>query len=470
VKVVDPKKDETILDPACGTAGFLISAYKHILKSNENKPLTPDEKKRLMGNLAGYDISPDMVKLSLVNMYLHGFPSPNIHEYDTLTSDERWDERYDVMMANPPFMTPKGGIRPHKRFMVQANRSEVLFVDYILEHLNNKGRAGIIVPEGVIFQSSGAYTQLRNFLLEKGLFGIVSLPVGVFNPYTKTTKTSILFVDREVQASIDGVVFIKVNSDGFDLGAERFPITDNDLPHALDILRSAKGLGSRINGAKKKIYFEIVSISNLEKRINLNLAILHDVEDDKQKLYSNIEIGRILNQEKTLISISDNKEYKQITVKMNGKGVILRGTNKGLNIKTKRQFVAHNGDFIMSKIDARNGAFGIVPPELDGAIVTQDFPLFTVNKSVMLPEFLNIMMQSPQFIKICQRTSIGTSNRRRIKIDNFLSSRIPLPDIGIQKGVVSTLSELHATIEKHGEQIKGCQQLIDKEIAKVWGE
>ncbi len=86
VEVVNPKKDESILDPACGTAGFLISAYKHILKTNKNRPLTPDEKKRLMGNLSGYDISPDMVKLSLVNMYLHGFPSPNIHEYDTLTS------------------------------------------------------------------------------------------------------------------------------------------------------------------------------------------------------------------------------------------------------------------------------------------------------------------------------------------------------------------------------------------------
>src|SRR3989339_313872 len=117
VEVVDPKKDEAILDPRCGTAGFLISAYKHILKSNKNKPLTPDEKKRLMGNLAGYDIAPDMVKLSLVNMYLHGFPEPKIHEYDTLSSEERWDERFDVMLANPPFMTPKGGIRPHKRFM-----------------------------------------------------------------------------------------------------------------------------------------------------------------------------------------------------------------------------------------------------------------------------------------------------------------------------------------------------------------
>ena len=92
--------------------------------------LTPDERARLMTNFRGYDIAPDMVRLSRVNLYLHGFPNPIIHEYDTLTSEERWDERYDVIMANPPFMTPKGGIRTHNRFSIQANRSEVLFVDY----------------------------------------------------------------------------------------------------------------------------------------------------------------------------------------------------------------------------------------------------------------------------------------------------------------------------------------------------
>ena len=150
VEAVNPKKDETICDPACGTAGFLISAYKHILKQhdgiddpdNNEKPLTPDERKTLMDHFAGYDISPDMVRLSKVNLYLHGFSTPTIFEYDTLSSEEKWDESFDVMLANPPFMSPKGGIKPHKRFSVQANRSEVLFVDYILEHLRPKGRAG----------------------------------------------------------------------------------------------------------------------------------------------------------------------------------------------------------------------------------------------------------------------------------------------------------------------------------------
>jgi type I restriction enzyme M protein len=196
VAVVDPVKTDTILDPACGTAGFLISAFKHIKEKN-NHELTPDERKRLIQNFVGYDISPDMVRLSLVNLYLHGFSDPHIWEYDTLSSEERWNETYDVILANPPFMSPKGGIRPHKKFSISSNRSEVLFVDYIAEHLNSKGRAGIIVPEGVIFQSGTAYKDLRKMLVDNYLYAVVSLPAGIFNPYSGV-KTSILLMDKRL--------------------------------------------------------------------------------------------------------------------------------------------------------------------------------------------------------------------------------------------------------------------------------
>ncbi len=270
VEVVAPKKNEAILDPACGTAGFLISAFKHIRKRNssnfrtakesteEELPegeaiaeaglteksyrgdlLTPSEKERLMRNFVGYDISPDMVRLSLVNMYLHDFPEPKIYEYDTLTSEERWDEQFDVIMANPPFMTPKGGIRPHKRFSVQAGRSEVLFVDYILEHLNLKGRAGIIVPEGIIFKTENAYKRLRRMLIEDGLFAVVSLPHGVFNPYSGV-KTGVLLFDNQLASKSDEILFVKIANDGFDLGAQRRKIDKNDLPEALEVLEAWK--------------------------------------------------------------------------------------------------------------------------------------------------------------------------------------------------------------------------------------
>jgi type I restriction enzyme M protein len=250
VDVVDPQKNETILDPACGTAGFLISAYKHILAANTSAKAAAknphagdllDSKQRdtLTHNLVGYDITPLMCRLSRVNMYLHHFPNPVIHEYDTLTNKNRWDEKADVIHANPPFMTPKGGIKPHDRFAISANRSEVLFVDYIAEHLNPNGRAGVIVPEGIIFQSQNAYKELRRMLVDGFLWAVVSLPAGVFNPYSGV-KTSILFLDRVRVRQTDEILFVKVNSDGYDLGAQRRPIEQNDLPEALKAIRAWK--------------------------------------------------------------------------------------------------------------------------------------------------------------------------------------------------------------------------------------
>ncbi|HOR25291.1 MAG TPA: N-6 DNA methylase, partial [Opitutaceae bacterium] len=191
--------------------------------------LTPDDRGRLANNFKGYDISPDMVRLSLVNLYLHGFTDPHIYEYDTLTSEERWGETADVILANPPFMSPKGGIKPHKRFSIQAKRSEVLFVDYMAEHLTPTGRAGIIVPEGIIFQSQTAYTALRKSLVETALVAVVSLPAGCFNPYSGV-KTSILILDKSLAKRASTIAFFKVEADGYGLGAQRRAIEQNDLP------------------------------------------------------------------------------------------------------------------------------------------------------------------------------------------------------------------------------------------------
>ncbi|WP_445767645.1 N-6 DNA methylase [Rheinheimera sp.] len=241
VRVINPQKHERVLDPACGTAGFLISAWKHILTQNQtHKPgdkLTPDERNKLAANIHGYDISPDMVRLSLVNLYLHGFTDPHVVEYDTLTSEDNWNEHADVILANPPFMSPKGGIKPHKRFSIQATRSEVLFVDYIHEHLSPNGRAGIIVPEGIIFQNGTAYKALRKLLVQNSLVAVVSLPAGVFQPYSGV-KTSVLILDKRLAKQTDKVLFVKVTNDGFALGSQRRSIDQNDLPKAEQALRT----------------------------------------------------------------------------------------------------------------------------------------------------------------------------------------------------------------------------------------
>ena len=173
-------------------------------------------------------------------MYLHKFAQPKIFEYDTLTSLDKWDEQFDIIFANPPFMTPKGGIIPHNRFRVQAKRSEVLFVDYIAEHLNPNGKAAVIVPEGIVFQSANAYKGLRKFLVDDGLlYAVISLPAGVFNPYSGV-KTSILLFDKTIAKNTDNILFVKIENDGFDLGAQRREIKDSGLPRVVELLKKYK--------------------------------------------------------------------------------------------------------------------------------------------------------------------------------------------------------------------------------------
>ena len=243
VACLDPQPGDRILDPACGTAGFLVSAYRHILtrytspsSTIPGDQLTHAQRQQLYANLIGYDITDLMVKLSKVNLFLHGFPDPAIHIYDTLSNDARWHERADLILANPPFMTPKGGVTPHTKFRIAAKKAEVLFTDYIAEHLTPDGRAGIIVPNGIVATTQNAYVKLRRFLVEDSLVAVVSLPAGVFKPYSGV-KTSILFLDKKLARQTKEILFLKITADGFDLGDKRTPIEANDLPEAERVVK-----------------------------------------------------------------------------------------------------------------------------------------------------------------------------------------------------------------------------------------
>ena len=329
VDIVDPKYDETKLDPAAGTAGFLISSYKHILKNstvNGQLQLTPKQLDILVNSFTGYDISPDMVRLSLVNMYLHNFPNPKIFEYDTLTSEERWNERFDVILANPPFMTPKGGIKPHTKFSVQANRSEVLFVDYIAEHLNTNGRAGVIVPEGIIFQSGKAYKQLRKMLVENYLYAVVSLPAGVFNPYSGV-KTSILFMDKQLAKKADSILFVKAENDGYGLGAQRRESEHNDLPEAAKIIKEYAN--SLRTGTKSRHFIEdkssialLVPKAKLAENGDYNLTGDRHRTTEKRihQKWPMVKLGDV-------VRIINGKAYKQEELLSQGKYPVLRVGN-----------------------------------------------------------------------------------------------------------------------------------------------
>ncbi len=232
VSTLDPKRGESILDPACGTAGFLISAHKHIVgvpRTSSDDSISSRDPEALRGQICGYDISPEMVRLSLANLLLHGFNDPQVFEHDVLASEDHWDTCFDVIFANPPFTTSQTGITSHARFSVAARRTELLFLQYIAGHLTANGRAGVIVPEGMLFQNRGAYQEIRKMLVDNALVAVVSLPAGCFNPYSEV-RTSILFLNKSLARSSDTIGLFRANHDGFRLGKLRTRIDEDDLP------------------------------------------------------------------------------------------------------------------------------------------------------------------------------------------------------------------------------------------------
>lgn len=468
VRVINPQKHERILDPACGTAGFLISAWKHILRQNQrNKPgdkLTPDDRNKLAANIHGYDISPDMVRLSLVNLYLHGFTDPHVDEYDTLTSEDRWNEHADVILANPPFMSPKGGIKPHKRFSIQATRSEVLFVDYIHEHLSPNGRAGIIVPEGIIFQSGTAYKALRKLLVQNSLVAVVSLPAGVFQPYSGV-KTSVLILDKRLAKQTDKVLFVKVGSDGFGLGAQRRPIDQDDLPQAEQALEHFFAAPANFEGDDLTH-----SVSRYQIAENADWSLSGDryrLEGSQSQHWPMVPLG-----DETLFRIESGGTPKSDEPSYWNGGVPwatlvdlpqtdfitqLVGTERtiseeGLN-NSSAKLLPIGTVFVSSRATIGRVAIARTPTATNQGfknIVIQD-------PNRVLPEFVACMIKflAPQL------EALATGGTFKEFSKNALSSiEIPLPPIEVQRKLV-------AEIESYRRIIDGARQVVENYLPRI---
>lgn len=456
VAIVDPSKTDTIMDPACGTAGFLISAFKYIKEKNNNE-LTPDQRKKLIQNFVGYDISPDMVRLSLVNLYLHGFSEPHIFEYDTLSSEERWNENFDVILANPPFMSPKGGIRPHKKFTINSKRSEVLFVDYVAEHLNTKGRAGIIVPEGILFQSATAYKDLRKMLLKDYLIAIISLPAGVFNPYSGV-KTSILLLDKELSKKSNNILFAKIENDGYSLGSQRNSIKGSQLEEAIDTIKNFKL--SILNGTS---YQNNLIAHSVEKTI-INKTDDCNLSGDKYKSikpyngkYELVELRKICD--KLFAGGDAPKEHSKtktsdftIPIYSNGIGKkSLYGFSNITRVEEDAVTISARGTIGYTKVRKA--------PFLPIVRLIVAIP----NKSKVNLHYLKLALESLEIYR-------NGNSIPQLTIPMIKNEKIPLPPLSIQEEIVAEVEEYQKEIRELKSMVESKEQLIVDRIAKVWEE
>jgi type I restriction enzyme M protein len=397
-----------------------------------------------------------------VNLYLHGFTDPHIFEYDTLTDTARWNEFADVILANPPFMSPKGGIRPHNRFSIQAKRSEVLFVDYIAEHLTPNGRAGIIVPEGIIFQSQNAYKDLRRMLVENSLVAVISLPAGCFNPYSGV-KTSILLLDKSLARKSQTIAFFKVENDGYDLGAQRRPIQKNDLPAVRAELENyLSTISERKDPSDLALSAAlIVPKEKIAANGDYNLSGERYREGEEKSLnfpsFQLAEVCDIFNgstPSKQEARFWENGTVPWFTVDdIRKAGRIIEKTEKfvtetGLNQTSLKLLPKHT---VLLCCTASVGEYAFTEIELttnqqfNGLVVNSNF------KDRLLPKYLFWIASrfKEELIRLSGKTSFNF-----VSVGTLKTIQIPLPPLEIQREIV-------AEIEGYQKVINGARAVLD---------
>ena len=196
-------------------------------------------------------------------------------------------------------------------------------------------------------------------------------------------------------------------------------------------------------------YFSTVPFSGL---FNWSVQYLNDSKIAFSKAYPMMRIGEFLKRNKTVVAIQDGVKYKRVTIKVRNGGVFLRDEVMGENIGTKKQYLVSEGQFILSKIDARNGAMGIIPTVLNGAVVTQDFLPYDIDTTKVNPQYFVLLCTTRQFVEFCQNCSSGTTNRQRVDEAQFLNIKVPVP----------SLAEQNKLVEEYNKQIIVANNLIQE--------
>lgn len=468
VACLDPQPADRILDPACGTGGFLVSAYKHILRKNTSTGstilgdrLTHAQRQKLYGNLTGYDVDDQMVKLSKVNLFLHDFPDPAIHIYDSLTNDARWNEKADIILANPPFMTPKGGVTPHTKFRIAAKKAEVLFTDYIAEHLTSDGRGGVIVPNGIVATTQNAYTKLRRFLVEDSLVAVISLPAGVFKPYSGV-KTSILLLDKKLARQTKEILFIKITADGFDLGDKRTPIKTNDLPEAERVVK-AWFTGKLGSDAETALLWKAVEKQELLADKSHTLSVERFVgeeagefETERVRLgdIATFEYGHTATAKDTgdarYIRITDIDEYGCLRPN-DAKFIPLDDAAKGS--------LAEKGDVFVARIGATAGKT-LLFNSTEPAVFASYLIRVRLDPEKALPEFYWCFTQSKQYWEQREQLVSG-GGQPQLNANALKFIEIPLPPLEEQRLIAAEIGGYQAILDGARRILANYQPVID---------
>ncbi|MBO9200236.1 MULTISPECIES: N-6 DNA methylase [Niastella] len=458
----------------------------------------------------GTDANPRMARTAKMNMIMHGDGHGGVHHHDGLLNvNGIFENRFDIILTNPPFgarveeslrITEQDRFTDAKKIKGYISRygdkyetalkqidsnvgkpilslfetgkmsslTEVLFLERCLNLLKPGGRLGIVLPEGVM--NNNGLQKIREYVESRAkIINITSIPQDVFISSGATIKPSILFLEkysdeviernRKLEKSGKDYRLVLTNITNAGINSNGTYSDGNEFPQASQEFKSFvldKYLEPNFNLIKICLYSELI-----------NWSVAHNFDTSFQNYntnYNSVHLNTFLKKNNDFVKVDDNTLYKRITIKINNNGIQLRDTVIGSKIGTKRQVVIKKGQFAISKIDARHGAMGIIPDDLDGAIVTPDFLTYTIDKSIILPEYLELIISTKSFIDFCKKFSSGTTNRQRLNETLFLNAKIPMPPIEQQILLVGEISELKKTIAESEKKLTIAKKEFEKKL------
>ena len=279
VEMVDPKSDDVICDPACGTSGFLVSAAEYLRETKKEEIFfDKDKKEHYMNSMFnGFDMDRTMLRIGAMNMMTHGIDNPFIEYRDSLSDQNADHDKYSLILANPPFKgsLDADAVSGDLLKVCKTKKTELLFLALFLRMLKVGGRCACIVPDGVLFGSSKAHKDIRKQIVEENrLEAVISMPSGVFKPYAGVS-TAILIFTKTGHGGTDNVWFYDMTADGYSLDDKRTPVSENDIP---DIIERFKNLDKETDRKRTDKSFMVPKQDIIDNAYDLSINKYKEVE------------------------------------------------------------------------------------------------------------------------------------------------------------------------------------------------
>lgn len=315
VELVDPKTDDVICDPACGTSGFLVSAAEYLKETKKEEIFfNKDKKEHYMNSMFnGFDMDRTMLRIGAMNMMTHGIDNPFIEYRDSLSDQNADKDKYSLILANPPFKgsLDADAVSSDLLKVCKTKKTELLFLALFLRILKVGGRCACIVPDGVLFGSSKAHKDIRKVIVEDNrLEAVISMPSGVFKPYAGVS-TAILIFTKTGHGGTDNVWFYDMTADGYSLDDKRTPVNENDIP---DIIARFKNIEAESDRKRTDKSFMVPKQDVVDNDYDLSINKYKEVEYQKveypptSEIMANIreleiEIGKEMDELERLLGV-----------------------------------------------------------------------------------------------------------------------------------------------------------------------